>query len=194
MNYSLHISLFFYFTYIFLSFILNVSFQYIYTLLFADCFDTGSLKVSAHALKLAHAQKWCGAGRVPGVSRRLFHVWPSSITAPHVSQSETCPLLNNSPVAGQDLKMFGKDAPWRRLESMSFGVYTAEELRWETTYSAWLSPHVGYGCRQYMSKLIHQQKMRPLYLRDFYKLFKAQPVVIFYRTFCSVVAPNVVSM
>lgn len=28
--------------------------------------------------------------------------------------------------------LFGKDVPWRRLESMSFGVYSAEELRWET--------------------------------------------------------------
>lgn len=28
--------------------------------------------------------------------------------------------------------LFGKDVPWHRLESISFGVYSAEELRWET--------------------------------------------------------------
>lgn len=46
--------------------------------------------------------------------------------------------------------LFGKDVPWRRLESMSFGVYSAEELRWETPrlvrLHTSLRSHVCNGC------------------------------------------------
>lgn len=55
-----------------------------------------------------------------------------------------------------------------------------------------LSPHVGYGCRRYVSEVIHKRKKRPCIWGPSINCLKLN--LLWLKTLCPGVAPNVVSV